>query len=92
MSLFDYFRASRKNTAALAKERLQIIVAHERGQRTTPNVDYLPLLQREILEVVRKYVLVEDESIKINIEKNGDFEVLEVNIALPESEGRQQLR
>ena len=48
MNLFDFFRANKKvSTASVAKERLQIIVAHERGQRSTP--DYLPALQRELL-------------------------------------------
>ena len=57
MNLFDFFRASKKvSTASVAKERLQIIVAHERGQRSTP--DYLPALQKELVEVdpqVRQY-------------------------------------
>jgi len=53
MNLFDFFRASQKvSTASVAKERLQIIVAHERGQRSTP--DYLPALQKELVEVIRK--------------------------------------
>ncbi|PMZ30318.1 cell division topological specificity factor MinE, partial [Pseudomonas sp. GW247-3R2A] len=55
MNLFDFFSASKKvSTASVAKERLQIIVAHERGQRSTP--DYLPALQKELVEVIRKYV------------------------------------
>jgi cell division topological specificity factor len=91
MSFLNYFRAQTK-TAALAKERLQIIVAHERSQRDGYNkpLDYLPLLQKELLEVVRKYVVVEDEHIKIHVEKEGDYERLEVNITLPESASRQQ--
>jgi len=86
MNLFDYFRASRKsNTASIAKERLQIIVAHERGQRSNgSNLDYLPLLQKELLEVVRKYVAIADDQIKVNIEREGEYEVLELNIALPD--------
>lgn len=84
MSFFDYFRSSRPNTAAIAKERLQIIVAHERGCQA--HLDYLPLLQQELLEVVRKYVAIDDEQIKINVDKDGDYEVLELNITLPEGE------
>jgi cell division topological specificity factor len=87
MSLFDYFRYDRqRNTAAVAKERLQIIVAHERGKRSPSTLDYLPLLQKELLEVIRKYVVVGDDQIKIHIEKDGDCEILELNIALPETE------
>ncbi|WP_347252395.1 cell division topological specificity factor MinE, partial [Legionella sp.] len=49
MSLFSYLRR-RNNTASVAKERLQIIISHERSQRNTP--DYLPKLQEEILTVI----------------------------------------
>src|SRR5690606_41374882 len=44
--LFDYFRSKKPDTASLARERLQIIVAHERGKRNQP--DYLPQLQQEL--------------------------------------------
>lgn len=86
MSFFDYFLTTRKNTATVAKERLQIIVAHERGQRSTAKFDYLPLLQQELLEVVRKYVAIQDDQIKINVGKDGSYEVLELNIALSEAD------
>jgi cell division topological specificity factor len=89
MGFFSYFRASRpKNSAALAKERLQIVVAHERHQRDGSYLDYLPSLQKELLEVVRKYFVIKDEHIKVNLEREGDCEILEVNIALTEAENR----
>jgi len=81
MSLLDYFRANRQPTASVAKERLQIIVAHERGARNRPS--YLPLLEKEILEVIRKYVQVEQDDVKINLEREGNCEVLELNVVLP---------
>ena len=56
MGLFDFLK-TKKNTASIAKERLRIIVAQERSSRGAP--DYLPLLQRELLEVIRKYVSVD---------------------------------
>ncbi len=87
MSFFDYFRANKKKSAVVAKERLQIIVAHERGLRHS-NFDFLPKLQQELLAVVRKYVQIEDDQIKISVEKDGDCEVLELNIALPEVDDR----
>ena len=88
MNLFSYFRAlqSKKKSAAVAKERLQIIVAHERSQRNPATLEYLPLLQQELLEVVRKYVAVRDEQIKIQMGKEGDYEILEVNITLPDAQ------
>ncbi|PWV60508.1 cell division topological specificity factor MinE [Plasticicumulans acidivorans] len=88
MGFFDYFRANRKkqNSAAVAKERLQIIVAHERGSGRRRSPDYLPALKRELLEVVRKYVQVEQDQIKVHLDRDGDCEVLELNILLPDDE------
>jgi len=84
--LFDYLGLGSNNSAVMAKERLKIIVAHERnGLKSSQNSrDYLPLLQQELLKVVRKYVAIEDENVKISMDKEGDYEVLELNIALPE--------
>lgn len=86
MGLLDYFRSSRQPTAAIAKERLQILVAHERSQRNKP--DYLPMLQKELLEVVRKYVNVDPKDISVNMEQDENREILELNIILPEETGR----
>ncbi|MGK9527614.1 cell division topological specificity factor MinE, partial [Salmonella enterica subsp. enterica] len=63
-------------------ERLQIIVAHERGQRSTP--DYLPALQKELVEVIRKYVNIGDDSVQIALENEGSCSILELNITLPD--------
>lgn len=82
MSFLDYFKSTKKNTASIAKERLQIIVAHERGKREQP--DYLPMLQKEILEVIRKYVSVDQEQVQVQLDKNDDCSVLELNVTLPE--------
>lgn len=84
MGLLDYFRTRSAGTtsAAVAKERLQILVAHERAERSKP--DYLPKLQRDLLEVIRKYVQVDDNAITVTMEEDGTREVLELNIVLPD--------
>ena len=82
MSLLDYFRTSKVGSASLAKERLQILVAHERSSRNQPS--YLPQLQKELLEVIRKYINVEQDAISVNFEQDENQETLEVNIVLPE--------
>ncbi|CAK0770406.1 Z-ring positioning protein MinE [Gammaproteobacteria bacterium] len=83
MSLLDYLLGRRKqNTAELAKERLQIILAHERTNRNAP--DYLPELQRELLQVVAKYIPIDLNDIQVKLERQGNYEVLELNIPLPE--------
>ena len=84
MGLLDLFRRSAP-TASVAKERLRIIVAQERGTRGGP--DYLPLLRRELLEVIRKYVNVDPDAIQINLETEAGHEVLELSVALPERAG-----
>lgn len=82
MGILDFFKTKPKNTANVARERLRIIVAQERAQRGTP--DYLPTLRREILEVIKKYVNVDPDAVLINVERDGDHEVLELSVALPE--------
>lgn len=81
MRLLAFFRRT-SSTASVAKERLRIIVAQERTARGGP--DYLPLLRRELLEVIRKYVNVDPDAIQMNLEKQGGHEVLELSVALPE--------
>ncbi|MDF5880877.1 cell division topological specificity factor MinE [Pseudomonas aeruginosa] len=79
----DFFRSRKsQNSASIAKERLQIIVAHERGQRAQP--DYLPQLQKDLLEVIRKYVPIDQEQIQVELENQGNCSILELNITLPD--------
>ncbi len=83
MSLLDYFRSKRnKRSAGLAKERLQILVAHERAARD--GLDYLPALQDELLAVIQKYVEVDRDAVRVELDREGDCEVLELNVTLPE--------
>ncbi len=83
MSLLDYFRSKRnKRSAGLAKERLQILVAHERAARD--GLDYLPALQDELLAVIQKYVDVDRDAVQIDLDREGDCEVLELNVTLPD--------
>ncbi|MCS4502523.1 Cell division topological specificity factor [wastewater metagenome] len=89
MSFLDYFRSEKRRSASVAKERLQIIVARERSGRGGP--DYLPKLQEELLSVIRKYVQVSDDAVRMEVEHEGNCDVLELNITLPEGgEGNAQ--
>lgn len=81
MKLLDFLKRERKKTASVAKERLQIIVAHQRSQRDQP--DYMPMLERELLEVIRKYVQVDQDAINISLDREDDCSVLELNVTLP---------
>lgn len=83
MSLLSLLFGEKKKTAAVAKERLQLIIAREHGT-SSRGADFLPSLQRELIEVISKYVAVNPEDIKVQLEKQDNYEVLEVNIVLPE--------
>lgn len=87
MSLLDYFRSSKPSSASIAKERLQILVAHERASRNQPS--YLPQLQQELLAVIRKYVNVEQDAISVNFEQDDEQETLELNIILPDETSKK---
>lgn len=88
MGLLDsIFRTPPSKSAALAKERLQIIVTHERDKRRN-SPDYLPTLKKELLEVVRKYVPIDQSQIKVHLDREDGCEILELNITLPEEEQR----
>ena len=84
MSFLSFFLGEKKKTASVAKERLQIILAHERSGRGTPRADYLPQLQAELMAVISKYVNISPDDIKVSLERQDNFEVLEVKIELPD--------
>lgn len=84
MGIFDFLRQRQPNSASVAKERLRIIVAQERSARGGP--DYLPMLRREILEVIRKYVHVDPDAVQINLDKDGGHDVLELTVSLPDDD------
>ena len=82
MSIFGFqFRPRKAPTAQTAKERLQILLAHERVD--TSAQDVLPLLQREILEVIRRHMKIDGDAVDIRMERDDERSSLEINIELP---------
>ena len=81
MGILDFLQ-KKKNTAETAKNRLQIIIAQERNSRGGP--DYLPLMQRELLEVIKKYVNIDAEAVKVDLVRDGANDVLDISVALPD--------
>ncbi|KAG0164984.1 hypothetical protein DFQ30_009118 [Apophysomyces sp. BC1015] len=73
----------KRKSASVAKERLQLIIAHERAAGRAP-ADYLPALQRELVAVISKYVKISNDDIKVQLERLDDLEVLEVKIEIPQ--------
>jgi cell division topological specificity factor len=70
----------RRPSASIAKERLKIVLAHERASNRAP--DFLPLLQKELLAVVGRYVEISDEMIRVTLANSGDTSSLEINIEI----------
>lgn len=81
MSFLSFFIGQKKNTAHVAKERLQIILARERGRDDAP--DFLPQLQQELLAVISKYVKINIEDVKVHLERQDSLEILDIKIEIP---------
>jgi cell division topological specificity factor len=84
LDYIDYIRNGfqRRSTASVAKERLQIIVSHESSRKS--GQDIIKQLQKELLEVLSRYIHVDQDQITVQLERNGDQSVLELNVMLPE--------
>ncbi len=83
MALFGIFGKKKAKSAGLAKERLKIIVEHSRADAKRP--EFLTKMRSEILAVVNKYVEIDIHDIEANIATQGESEVLELNILLPDT-------
>ncbi|WBV42029.1 cell division topological specificity factor MinE [Pseudoroseomonas cervicalis] len=89
MSWLDVFRGTRKQApvtpAGAAKERLQIVLAHERISRTGD--DFLPRLQRELIQVVARYVAIDPKAVNVSLDRGGDMSTLAIEVELPAPAG-----
>jgi cell division topological specificity factor len=81
MNVFNMFQ--KRSSAPVARERLQILLAHERAARGAP--DLLALLREEIIAVVTRHVPVGHENVNVTTHRNGDVSTLEINIDIPNS-------
>ncbi len=80
MSLLRFFFPPRETSAAIAKERLKIVLAHERAGSKAP--DFLPRMQKELIDVVGRYVEISDDMIRVNLGQSGGTSLLEINIEI----------
>ena len=85
--LFSFFRAPSPRSADTAKERLQVLLALERSGSTWPN--FLPQLQEDVMQVIKKYVEIDNDKVSIEVERGPQVSVLDINIELPTPEGVQ---
>ncbi len=80
MGFFRSLFPPKRTSASIAKERLKIVLAHERAGNRAP--DFLPILQKELLAVVGRYVDVSEEMIRVTLGNSGDTSLLEINIEI----------
>lgn len=82
INLLNFLRR-RTASAPVARERLQILLAHERGLRNQP--DLLNILREEILAVVSRHVVLEPEKVIVRMDRGESVSTLEVDIEIPNS-------
>ena len=80
MRLLNLLFPERRTTAVIARERLKIVLAHERASREAP--DFLPVLQKELLDVIGRYVEIRGDMIRVNLGRSGDTSLLEINVEI----------
>ena len=83
MDWLKLFKSEKNPTAQTAKERLKLVVMHQRDGRAN-GFNWVPKLREELLAVVRKYVQVGDSAVEVNVQRENDVEVLEMSVTLPE--------
>lgn len=80
MRLLDLLFPERRNSAVIAKDRLKIVLAHERASGSAP--DFLPDLQKDLIEVVSRYVEIRGDMLRVNVGRSGDTSLLEINVEI----------
>jgi len=84
MRLLNLLFPERRTSAVIARERLKIVLAHERASREAP--DFLPVLQKELLDVIGRYVEIRSDMIRVNLGRSGDTSLLEINVEIDGAE------
>ncbi len=80
MSLLDLFR--RRNSAPVARERLQVLLAHERA--AGGGSDLVAVLYEEILAVIARHMSVDREKVQVKLDRGSSVSTLEIDIEVPE--------
>ncbi|AOX17404.1 cell division topological specificity factor MinE [Kozakia baliensis] len=84
MSLFGFF--NKRNTSTVARDRLQILLAHERSAGAGDS-DLITKLHQEILEVIKRHVAVDQDKVQIKLDGSSNgCSMLEIDIEVPQIE------
>ncbi|HVE23302.1 MAG TPA: cell division topological specificity factor MinE [Acidocella sp.] len=84
MSIFDLF--TRKRSAPVARERLQVLLAHERV--LNGRADLAAVLQEEILAVIAKHIQIDRDKVNVKLDRGSQVSTLEIDIEMPENVAR----
>lgn len=79
MNLFELFR--KKSTAPVARDRLQVLLAHERS--VIGKSDLLATLQEEILAVIARHITIDRDAVQIKLDRGASFSTLEIDVEVP---------
>lgn len=82
MNLIERLLRRKTNSAAIAKDRLQIIIAQEHVRGNRP--DFLPVLRREIMELISRHLNVDPNKVQVDLQKRDNSSILELNVVLPD--------
>ncbi|TDW27215.1 cell division topological specificity factor MinE [Rhizobium azibense] len=78
MNIFSLF--GKKKTAPAARERLQVLLAHE---RSSAGSDLVALLREEILAVIAKHVQLDNDKVQVKMDRNEHVSILEIDVEIP---------
>jgi cell division topological specificity factor len=83
MNLLRFFRRAPRppQTAPAARERLQILLTHERSSGSQP--DLVAILREEILAVVGKHVKIDPGAVEVRLDRGKDISTLEIEVEVP---------
>ena len=82
MSILNFFTRSRRS-APVARERLQVLLAHERG--LAGGADLASILQQEILAVIAKHIPIDRDRVVVKLDRGEQVSTLEIDIEMPEA-------
>ena len=80
MRLFEFF--TRARSAPVARERLQVLLAHERAALGGDS-DLIAVLREEILAVITRHVSVAPDQVRIRADRGATISTLEVEVEIP---------
>ena len=74
----------RRSSAPVARDRLQILLAHERIAVGDGKDDLLAKLHREIMEVIKRHVAVDQDKVQVKLDRGNSVSMLEIDIEVPQ--------